>query len=180
MRQRVLIPGGPLATPHFFFFSAMEHPRKRKASQSSPVQDHHCLADDPPPDCPPPTVDASTHRPKRLRLSLDASSRSRTSPPSRRRNSPRPVTQVPTAHEVYHGQQYSLHRGPSTAVTSGSLLSPLESPAAPSPVTTVPPQFYVPPNLPGITRETLRELDLESILKNPQLRASTLRPFSSH
>ncbi|KAF8513765.1 T-complex protein 11-domain-containing protein [Gautieria morchelliformis] len=178
----------------------MEHSppvsRKRKASQSSPVQEHRCIpAEDPPAvlhDAPPPPApdipdpaslyssdDAGAHRPKRPRLTLDSPptlERSRRATPPRRRATPRPVAHPQPHHhelsQVYPTQQYSLRR-PSVPVPSRSLLSPLESPSAASPVVPAPPE-YRPPLLPTITRDTLRELELDTILKNPQLRHDLL------
>ncbi|KAF8510080.1 Tcp11-domain-containing protein [Hysterangium stoloniferum] len=75
-------------------------------------------------------------------------------------------------------QEYPLEdwQSPSSATArTGSLLSPVQeapSPSIPSPASS---SSTRPPNiLPTITRDTLRELDLESILKNAQLRHDLL------
>ncbi|KAI0822279.1 T-complex protein 11-domain-containing protein [Trametes gibbosa] len=146
---------------------------------------------------PTPAVFIPTHREgqpsaKRLRIEIPASSQASSSRARRpQRPSPRTTQRRRRAGETRDtGIVSATEPGPS----SGSLLRPPRLPASSAkshsaPVSPIDPcslSPHIPPHQPPINRETLKELDLDAILRNPQLRHDLLfdsglqfRPTSS-
>lgn len=106
--------------------------------------------------------------PKRPRLEIDVPSRLPGRKTSSRRSSPT-KTSPARSTSLRHGSDLedigivpTSEPGPS----SGSLLHRGSAPSRPIDISHIP----APPTLPLINRQTLRELDLDAILRNPQLR----------
>lgn len=125
-------------------------------------------------------------RPKRPRIDIPPSS-----PAARRVRRGRALYSHSVPSPRRHSRRARLGETRDTGIVSatepgpsrGSLLRYSSLPSTPRPVSSLPVSpiepipHHIPPHQPPINRDTLKELDLEAILRNPQLRSSFFFSF---